>query len=156
MDGNPWYLTTSAVAEQLYFAIAGWKAAGSITIDEVSADFFKDVYPDAAAGDYDADSDEFAAITDAVAALADGYLSVVQKYTPEDGAMAEQFGKEDGEPLSAKDLTWSYAALLTAKAAREGKLPPSWGAAKATKVPESCEDTSATGTYESATATAWA
>ena len=33
------------------------------------------------------------------------------------GSLAEQFGKETGQPLSATDLTWSYAAVLAAAAA---------------------------------------
>ncbi|SPO05379.1 related to glucoamylase precursor [Cephalotrichum gorgonifer] len=156
MGGHPWYLTTTAAAEQLYYAVATWTKVGSITIDDVSLAFFKDVYADAAAGDYAADSEEFTAITTAVTALADGFLAVVMEYTPEDGSLAEQFGKSDGKPLSAKDLTWSYAALLTAKAARDGKLPASWGADKATDVPTACEDSSATGAYATATNTAWA
>ena len=128
MDGNPWYLTTSAAAEQLYYSLATWDKAGSLNVTDVSLPFFKSISDSASAGTYEKDSETYTALSKAVKTLADGYLSVVQKYVPEDGAMAEQFSKSDGSPLSAADLTWSYAALLTAKAAREGKLPPAWGA----------------------------
>lgn len=128
MDGNPWYLTTSAAAEQLYYALATWEKTGSIEITDVSLAFFQDISESAATGTYKKDSDEYKTLTKGVKTLADGYLSIVQKYTPDGGAMAEQFSKSDGTPLSATDLTWSYAALLTAKAARDGNLPRSWGA----------------------------
>ena len=134
MDGNPWYLTTSAAAEQLYYALASWDKAGSIEVTDVSLAFFKGISESAAEGTYEKASETYTAITKGVKKLADGYLSVVQKYVPEDGAMAEQFSKTDGSPLSASDLTWSYAALLTAKAARDGNLPPAWGADSANKL----------------------
>jgi hypothetical protein len=38
---------------------------------------------------------------------ADGYMSIVEEYTPSGGALAEQFSKSDGTPLSAANLTWS-------------------------------------------------
>lgn len=130
-NGNPWYLTTTAAAEQLYYAVFQWNKLGSITIDNMSLPFFKDIYASAATGTFKKDSTEFAGLTQGVKALADGYMAVVQKYTPKNGALAEQFSKTDGTPLSARDLTWSYAGFLTAKAARDGKFPPTWGADKA-------------------------
>jgi glucoamylase len=86
---------------------------------------------------------------------ADGYVAVVQKYTPSSGALAEQFDKNNGNPLSAVDLTWSYAAFLTMSAARSNTIPASWGASTANKVPSTCSATSVTGTYTAATNTNW-
>lgn len=128
MGGHPWYLTTTAAAEQLYYALATWERLGSLTIDGVSIAFFQDIYESASEGTFESGSTEYNDITGAVRNLAEGYMSVVQKYTPEDGSLAEQFSNTDGTPLSAVHLTWSYAALLTSKAARDGHLPPSWGA----------------------------
>lgn len=83
-------------------------------------------------------------------------MSIVQKYTPSNGAMSEQFDKSSGSPLSAADLTWSYAALLTAVAARnQASLPASWGETSASSIPGSCYATSVIGTYISATNTAF-
>lgn len=63
-------------------------------------------------------------------ALEDAWLSVEKEtYTPSSGALAEQYSRSDGTPLSAVDLTWSYAAFLTANAARNAVMPASWGAA---------------------------
>ena len=39
------------------------------------------------------------------------------------GSMAEQFSKHDGFQLSARDLTWSYASLLTANMRRKCFYP---------------------------------
>jgi glucoamylase len=69
--------------------------------------------------------------------------------------MAEEFDRDDGLQLSARDLTWSYAALLTANNARNGVVPPSWGETSASSVPSVCTATSAIGTYSTATNTAW-
>jgi glucoamylase len=133
VDGNPWYLTTSAAAEQLYYALAQWDKAESLEVTDVSLAFFKDVsQSEVATGQYEKGSNEYKTLTAAVRRRADGYLSIVQRHTPENGAMSEQFSKTDGTPLAAPDLTWSYAALLTAKAARDGNLPPVWGADGAT------------------------
>ena len=129
MGGHPWYLTTAGAAEQLYYALAQWENVGSLEVTDVSLSFLHDLASDVVAvGTYKKGTYEYRRITAAVRALADGYLSLVQRYTPEDGSMAEQFSKDDGRPLSATDLTWSYASLLTAKAARDGHLPPAWGA----------------------------
>ncbi|KAJ6493912.1 hypothetical protein C8R47DRAFT_1267246 [Mycena vitilis] len=39
--GNPWYLTTAAVAELLYDALIVWKAKGSLNVTTISLPFFK-------------------------------------------------------------------------------------------------------------------
>jgi len=60
--------------------------------------------------------------------FADGFIGIIMKYTPFDGSLAEQYTRDEGTPISAKDLTWSYAAILTMFTARKGIVPPSWGA----------------------------
>jgi glucoamylase len=154
-SGNPWFLTTLAAAEQLYDAVYQWQKAGSITITSTSLAFFKDIYSSAAVGTYASGSSAFTAIIDAVKAYADGYVSIVEAHAMSNGSLSEQFDKASGTCLSARDLTWSYAALLTANMRRNGVVPPSWGAASANTLPSSCSAGSATGTYSTATATSW-
>lgn len=48
----------------------------------------------------------------------DSYLETVRAFTPESGDLSEQFDQRSGEPASARHLAWSYAAFLTAVAAR--------------------------------------
>jgi glucoamylase len=49
----------------------------------------------------------------------DAFLETMLDVIPADGAIAEQFSKEDGSPVSANDLSWSYASVLTAILQRE-------------------------------------
>lgn len=71
------------------------------------------------------------------------------------GSLSEQYSKSDGSQLSARDLTWSYAALLTANMRRNAVVPAAWGETSASSVPATCHSTSATGTYSTATDTSW-
>jgi glucoamylase len=137
-NGNPWYLTTLAAAEQLYAAIYQWQHIGSLTVDSVSLPFFRALVPSVAAGTYASTSATYTSIIDAVATYADDFIAVVQKYTPADGALAEQFGRANGAPLSARDLTWSYAAFLTTVERRDGVVPPGWGEPGSNDVPDVC------------------
>ncbi|KIM36100.1 carbohydrate-binding module family 20 protein [Hebeloma cylindrosporum] len=135
--GNPWYLTTTIVAEQLYDALYVWKQQRSLTVTSTSLAFFQQLVPSAAIGTYPSTSATFTTLTNAVKNYADGFLAIVAKYTPSNGALAEQYTRAAGVPISARDLTWSYAASLTAFSARKGIVPNSWGA-KGVVVPKVC------------------
>ncbi|KAJ5150854.1 uncharacterized protein N7482_010106 [Penicillium canariense] len=141
-NGNPWYLCTMAAAELLYDALYQWNQIGSLTINSVSLAFFQDLYSSAATGTYSSSSATYSTIVSAVKSYADGYMSIVEEYAMSNGSMSEQFSKSDGSPLSARDLTWSYAALFL-------------GETSASSVPATCSSTSATGTYSTATSTSW-
>ena len=58
-------------------------------------------------------------LADAFAREGEAFLQTILDVIPPDGSMSEQFSKENGAPASAKDLSWSYASLLTAVLARE-------------------------------------
>jgi glucoamylase len=49
----------------------------------------------------------------------DAFLETMLDVIPADGSLAEQFSKLDGSPVSARDLSWSYASVLTAILQRE-------------------------------------
>ncbi|CAK4030843.1 extracellular glucoamylase [Lecanosticta acicola] len=150
--GNPWYLNTFAAAEQLYDAVYTWNQTGSITITSISLAFFQAIYPSASTGTFTSSSATFTSIINAVTAYADSYMANAQQYTPSSGALAEQYSRNDGTPLSAGDLTWSYAAFLTAFNARKAAMPASWGASSA-KLPNVCSGSSAMGPCATATNT---
>ncbi|KAF2267349.1 glucoamylase [Lojkania enalia] len=154
-NGNPWYLATLAAAEQLYSALYQFNKTGSITITSTSLPFWQSIYPSAASGNFPSSSPTFASLTSSLKTYADGYVAIVQKYTPSNGGLAEQFDKSNGSPLSAVDLTWSYASFLTMVSARNNILPASWGADSANQVPPVCASSSATGTYAASTNTNW-
>ncbi|KAK4042294.1 1, 4-alpha-D-glucan glucohydrolase [Parachaetomium inaequale] len=157
-NGNPWYLITLGAAEFLYDAVAQWTHQGSITVDATSLPFFRALYSNAKATTYKRckKSGPFRKIADAALAYADSFVAVAQKYTPADGALAEQFTKTTGDPLSARRLTWSFAAFVSMAARRAGHFPPSWipsSSAAATPPLSTCPAPSPPqGTYAPATA----
>ena len=51
-------------------------------------------------------------------AKGDAYLQTVRAFTPDNGDLSEQFDQTTGVQTSARHLAWSYAAFLTAVAAR--------------------------------------
>ncbi|KAF8604159.1 glucoamylase [Ceratobasidium sp. AG-I] len=136
-NGNPWYLATLAAAEQLYDALYSWNKQSSIAITSTSLSFFQQLYSSAAVGTYASSTTQYTAITAAVKTYADGFVAIVQQYQGSGGALAEQFSRSNGAPLSAADLTWSYASALTAFDARASHVPASWGASGLT-VPATC------------------
>lgn len=172
-NGNPWYLCTLAAGELLYDALYQWNHMGSLTIDSVSLSFFRELYGSAATGTYTSSSATYSSIVSSVKTYADGYVSIVvgersghssqdalliaeqEQYAMSNGSLSEQFSKSDGSPMSARDLTWSYAALLTANIRRDSVVPAAWGETSASRVPATCSPTSATGTYSTATNTNW-
>jgi glucoamylase len=60
-------------------------------------------------------------------ARGDAYLRTVQAYTPQSGDLSEQFDQNSGQPASARQLAWSYAAFITCIAARRALNPPGAG-----------------------------
>lgn len=127
--GQPWYLLTFGAAELLYDAIAQWEYQKFIEVDTTSLPFFKEIYPVSSIGTYPAKGGKyshFAKMTRAVRDYADSFIQVAREYTPEDGSLSEQYSRDDGKPMSAKDLTWSYASFMTMARRREGAYPRSW------------------------------
>ncbi|TRX96690.1 hypothetical protein FHL15_002356 [Xylaria flabelliformis] len=154
--GNPWYLITAGAAEFLYDAIAQWIRQGSLTIDKTSLSFFQDIYPAAQAKTYTPNgrSPEFPLILKALKDYADSFAAVVEKYTPADGSLAEQFNKTSPfTPVSAVHLTWSYAAFVSMAERRSAQYPPSWVPAQGSAaLPKQCASSSTKGVYAPATA----
>ena len=99
--------------------------------------FFVQLSPSAQVGKYSSSTATFKELIAAIKSYADGFLAINQKYTPSNGGLSEQYDKNKGTPLSAVDLTWSYASALTAFAARRGTVPASWGASGLV-VPSTC------------------
>lgn len=74
-------------------------------------------------GTYASSTSTYTTLYNAVKTYADGYVNIVATYAQTNGSLSEQFSRSNGAPLSAYDLTWSYAALLTAAARRAGVVP---------------------------------
>ncbi|KIL65903.1 carbohydrate-binding module family 20 protein [Amanita muscaria Koide BX008] len=127
-NGNPWYLSTLAVAEQLYDSLIVWNKQGSITVTSTSQPFFSTFVSNIATGTYTSGSSTFSTLTTSIKSFADEFVAFVAKYTPSGGGLGEQFDRNTGTPTSAVDLTWTYASLLTAVGARNGIVSANWGA----------------------------
>jgi len=54
----------------------------------------------------------------------DAFLNTVRAFTPPSGDLAEQFDQKTGAQSSARDLTWSYAAFISATEARRRARGP--------------------------------
>jgi glucoamylase len=105
-------------------------------VTSTSLGFFRQFAPSITPGTYPSGGSGYSQLTSAIKTFADGFVEIAAKYTPFDGRLAEQFNKSTGLPVSAADLTWSYASLLTAAAAYAGTTA-NWGA-KGLIVPTTC------------------
>ena len=90
-----------------YFSGGAWYLASF-----AAAEFY---YRLAAASASSADAEDFCARGDAI-------LAAVRGYVPASGELSEQFDQTTGAQTSAKNLTWSYAAFITAWAARNAAI----------------------------------
>ena len=55
-------------------------------------------------------------------ARGDAFLETVRSFTPAGGDLSEQFDQKTGAQSSARHLTWSYAAFISAASARRRAL----------------------------------
>ena len=67
------------------------------------------LYSSAAVGTYASTTTQYTAITAAVKTYADGFVAIVQQYQGSGGALAEQFARNNGAPLSAVDVSISMS-----------------------------------------------
>jgi glucoamylase len=119
--GNPWFLTTAAYAQHAYRARSIFLSAGSILVTDRDLPFLVHAL-DAGGGSTVLTAGEtihtsdprFSAIIGGLAEVGDGYLQRIRSHAAADGSLSEQFKGTDGSMTGAVDLTWSYAALLTA------------------------------------------
>jgi glucoamylase len=130
--GNPWVLTTAAYAEFNYRLANQIAKAKSFVVTDVQARYFatsaaatKRTLTGLRAG-VDLSSANSATlrsqILSALEVKGDRYLERIRRHANADGSLSEQYGRDDGEMLSARDLSWSYASFLRAVTAREKAL----------------------------------
>ncbi|KAK0241393.1 glucoamylase [Armillaria nabsnona] len=130
MGGNPWYLTTFAVAEQLYDALNVWQLQSSLTITPLSLPFFRRFLDGAEIGTYLASSAFYISMTNDIRNYAEGFISVTAKATPSDGVLTEEYSRLSGYGggFGQNPYSWSDVAALTAFRARNGSSADPWGA----------------------------
>jgi glucoamylase len=109
IGGHPWALCTANFAE-LYYRLAGEiTATGSIPYDPLSSPFFAQVGVGAATS--------VSAAATALEQAGDAMLKAVI-YHSDNLELSEQFDGWTGYEKSVRDLTWSYAAFLSAVRAK--------------------------------------
>ena len=109
LGDHPWPLCTANFAE-LYFALASEiEKSGAVPLDGLSAPFFAQVH-------VTADS-PLADVTAALRSAGDAMLQAVVSHS-DHLELSEQFDGVSGYERSVRNLTWSYAAFLSAVRAR--------------------------------------
>jgi glucoamylase len=127
--GQPWFLATNGVAEFLFKAALRFKTDGRITVTDVSKDLFR-YFGGAQVLDgqnfpltFESGSEGFAVLVTGLLHGADEQLKRTAFHTDDNYKLDEQFNADTGFMMSAGDLTWSYASLVTASAARSAVDP---------------------------------
>jgi len=110
--GNPWILLSAALAQLLYRGAAEM-VAGNVALDEETVAAWS------RALSIDSKQNTAAALAQAMMGAGDGVLLRIRKHVLGAGLhLAEQLDRATGQPMSAADLTWSYATVLKALHAR--------------------------------------
>ncbi len=125
--GNPWPLATALFAEYYYLLAASIIKNESISINSIHRMFFKQVNPELKFKDdlirQTSDPELFKSIINSLLKTGDDMLKATNylSKTESDGSkfhLAEQVDRSTCEQVSAMDLTWNYAAVLSASRAR--------------------------------------
>ncbi|MGW2486228.1 glycoside hydrolase family 15 protein [Streptomyces sp. NPDC001606] len=109
LGGHPWALCTCNVAELHYQLAAEIKPSAKVPVDDLSAPFF-------AQSGIDKQTDP-AAAAEKLTATGDAMVKAVV-YHSDHLELSEQFDGTTGYERSVRNLTWSYAAYLSAMRAR--------------------------------------
>jgi glucoamylase len=112
--GHPWALCTANFAELYYRLARRFDDGEGVPFDELTGPFFSQVGLDAATVD---DAAQAAAVAQQLRAAGDRMLEALI-YHSDDYELSEQFDARTGYEKSVTNLTWSYAAYLSAVRAR--------------------------------------
>ncbi|KAL8293144.1 hypothetical protein RQP46_000838 [Phenoliferia psychrophenolica] len=119
---HPWFLCTSAAAEVLYRKSASLATSSGFVITKTSLPHYGRWIADARVGQkVAAGSKELADVVKGMRAMGDDFVGIVREYGRSDGSLHEQFDRVTGEGRGARDLTWSYAAIITALEGRRAE-----------------------------------
>ena len=111
-EGHPWAICTANFAQLYYLVAKEFQNGTGPAWDGLTAAFFTQVGLDEATVNAGGQ-----AVADALIAAADKMLRAIMFHSAE-GHISEQFDKVTGYEKSVEDLTWSYAAFMSAVRAR--------------------------------------
>lgn len=109
------------MAELFYKASLDFNIAGKIIVTNTSLPFWTYFAPSASLApghNYPSNSSPFKVAIGALEGWADAFMRRVKFHKPADGRFSEQYARANGEVTGARDLTWSYASVITASMAR--------------------------------------
>ncbi len=110
--GNPWFLTTAAIAE-IHYTVAKQIAASSdpFARDDLNGEFLDAVGAPARRSYATIEKSD---LVRRIHERGDAFLRRACFHTFPDGHISEQINRNTGYMQGARDLTWSYASYLTA------------------------------------------
>ncbi len=110
-EGNPWFLLTVGYGEFLLRSASAFEVKGSFSINSTNRRFFEwlRINSSHSVGD----------LTQALRIRANAFIERVRYHSGDDGHLPEQINRHSGFRQGAENLTWSYAAFLTAMAAND-------------------------------------
>lgn len=113
--GNPWFINTAAFAEFYYRLAQDLENKSEIKINSINRNFYQGLIPRREKHfSYKKGSPEYLQTIKAIRGKGDSFLQRVKYHIDGNGSMSEQINRESGYMQGARDLTWSYAALLSA------------------------------------------
>ena len=110
--GHPWALCTGAFAELYYGLANAITTTQTVPFDNLSANFFSQIGVEA--------STPLSGAVTSLQKAGDAMLFAVIQHS-DNLELSEQFDRTTGYEKSVSDLTWSYAAFLSAVRARTGQ-----------------------------------
>lgn len=119
--GNPWFLTTAALAELHYKVRKSFQKRGKISVTSRNLSFFSSLGLDeslTAGQQIFSHQTVFAKILQRLLQKGDDFLFRFAIHGSPELSFTEQFNRNTGAMQGATDLTWSYASFLTAVQAR--------------------------------------
>lgn len=124
--GNPWFLTTNALAQYYYSLATILIKKGVINITKQNIPFFKQLNPAILNPEkivLAKNREKFYSVIHSLMMAGDNLLLTIKNYSACYSKnncfhLSEQIDRSSGAQASAKDLTWSYATLLSAMQAR--------------------------------------
>ena len=111
-QGHPWALCTAAFAELYYGLANAITTSQTVPFDNNSANFFSQI-------GVEASTPASGAVT-ALQSAGDAMLNALIFHSDQ-FELSEQFDRDTGYEKSVSDLTWSYAAFLSAVRAKTGQ-----------------------------------
>lgn len=122
--GNPWVLATAALGELYLRAEAEFKRSSRIEVTALNVRFFNFALSEAGQDrrlhektTLVAGTPDFTALTEALRMAGQNQIRRVYYHANPDGSLSEQIHRDTGHMHAAPNLTWSYAAFLSASAA---------------------------------------